>query len=329
MSKLYLIIGGGGFIGRHLTRQLVASGEQLRVLDIIARPDQTPESVEWHRGSILDEDALKNAMQGVDTVFHLAALAHLGVPQTDRYEQVNTIGTENVIKAAKTHNVEHLLITSTEVILRDWQHAHPQALTVTDALPDISEMAGPYCRSKLKAEIIARDAVKNGQPITLLYPTVPVGAGDYNLTAPTAMIRQFLSAPPPAYLDCRLNLVPVEDVAKAHILAAAQPAGGRYMLGGEDVDMKQLLSWLAVFTQKKMPNRAIPYNIAALTAHISAFGAKLSGKAPLASVEGVRLAKHKVNVDSQSTISALNWKVGYIQDALMQTADWLVANQLL
>jgi len=84
MSKLYLIIGGGGFIGRHLMHQLVASGTQLRVLDIIARPDHTPDSVEWHRGSILDEDVLSNAMQGVDTVFHLAALAHLGVPQTRR-----------------------------------------------------------------------------------------------------------------------------------------------------------------------------------------------------------------------------------------------------
>ena len=143
------------------------------------------------------------------------------------------------------------------------------------------------------------------------------------------MIKQFLSAPPPAYLDCRLNLVPVEDVARAHILAADYPPGGYYMLGGEDVDMKQLLGWLAPLTQKKMPNRAIPYNIAALTAHISAFGAKLSGKAPLASVEGVRLAKHKVNVDSQKTISALNWKPGAVQDALKQTADWLAANQLL
>jgi len=190
-------------------------------------------------------------------------------------------------------------------------------------------MAGPYCRSKLKAEIIAREAMKNDQPISMLYPTVPVGAGDYNLTAPTAMIKQFLSAPPPAYLDCRLNLVPVEDVARAHILAAAQPPGGCYMLGGEDVGIRQLLGWLAPLTQKKMPHRAIPYNIAALTAHISAFGAKLSGKAPLASVEGVRLAKHKVNVDSQKTMSALGWTSGSVQDALKQTADWLGANQLL
>ena len=82
MSKRYLIIGGGGFIGRHLTRELAESGAQIRVLDIISRPEQTPDSVEWHQGSILAMNDLTRAMEGIDTVFHLAALAHLGVPQT-------------------------------------------------------------------------------------------------------------------------------------------------------------------------------------------------------------------------------------------------------
>lgn len=323
MSKRYLIIGGGGFIGRHLTRQLAESGAQVRVLDIISCPEQTPEQAEWHQGSILAMSDLTRSMEGIDIVFHLAALAHLGVPQTKRYEEINTQGTLNVLEAAKTSNIAHLLITSTEVILRDWRQAIASPLTVTDALPDIDGMAGPYCRSKLTAEIAARSAMKAGQPISILYPTVPIGPGDYNLTAPTAMIKQFLEAPPPAYMDCRLNLVPVEDVARAHVLAASQPAGGTYMLGGEDIDMATLLGWLSELTDKKLPKNTVPYALAALTAHVSSIGAKISGKAPLASVEGVRLAKHKVNVDSRPTTKTLGWNQGSAREAVERAAAWL------
>ncbi|MEP3765264.1 MAG: NAD-dependent epimerase/dehydratase family protein, partial [Marinomonas sp.] len=298
MTKTCLVIGGGGFIGRHLIQQLSQRGYSLCVLDIIPRPANISEDIKWLTGSILTPEDLDAAMDGMQIVFHLAALAHLGVPQTQRYEQINTDGTQAVIDAAAKHNVEHLLITSTEVILRDWRVAYDAPLTAHDALPDMAAMAGPYCRSKLKAETAARVAMTAGQPISLLYPTVPIGPGDYNLTAPTAMLRQFLKAPPPAYLDCRLNLVAVEDVAKAHVLAAEHPAGKLYMLGGEDVDMSTLLDWLAPLTDKTLPKRTVPYGLAALTAHVSQLGAKVTAKAPLASVEGVRLARRKVNVDS-------------------------------
>lgn len=325
MTNSYLVIGGGGFIGRHLVNQLALSGAHVRVLDIISRPqgEDVLEIVEWHQGSILDIAALNRAMQDMDTVFHLAALAHLGVPQIERYSQINTKGTQNVITAAKVNDISHLLITSTEVILRDWRTALSSPLTINEELPPLDGMAGPYSRSKLKAEMIARDAMNDGQPISLLYPTVPIGPGDYNLTAPTAMLKQFLIAPPPAYLDCRLNLIPVEDVAKAHILAAQKKAGGLYMVGGEDVDMAQMLSWLAPLTDKQMPKRAVPYALAALTAHVSTLASKISQKAPLASTEGVRLARHKVNVDSSSTKSSLGWETGSAENAIKRTAAWL------
>ena len=301
----------------------------MRVLDLIEKPDDFPDKIDWITGSMLDPNMLAQAMRGRHIVFHLAALAHLGIPQTHRYERVNTDGTRAVIKAAKTHNVRHLLITSTEVILRDWREALNAALRVSDTLPDISAMAGPYCRSKLKAEIMAREAMLSGQPISLLYPTVPIGPGDFNLTAPTAMIRQFLKKPPPAALDCRLNLVAVEDIAKAHILAAQQPAGQKYMLGGEDIDLSELLAWLAPFTSKTLPKRNVPYGLAALTAHIARVGAKITGRAPLASLEGVRLARRKVDIDNSQTLSALGWQVGPSKDAVKKAAIWLKETGLL
>ena len=207
MNKNVLIIGGAGFIGRHIVSQLDALGADICVLDITSRPKDISAAVKWRQGSILDQAVLQQTMQGRSIVFHLAALAHLGVPQKHRYHQINAIGTKNVLAAARATGTEHLLITSTEVILRDWRRPLTQPLTVPETLPDKSAMAGPYCRSKLDAEIAARRAISAGQAVSILYPTVPVGPGDYNLTAPSAMLKQFITAPPPAYF-CLLYTSP-------------------------------------------------------------------------------------------------------------------------
>jgi len=273
-DKTVLVTGAGGFIGGHLIRQLADIGWHVRAFDIVPPPPNLPPNIDWIQGSILDLPALETAMNGAKHVYHMAALTHLGVPQTQRYEQINHIGTRNVIELAKKLAIEHLLITSTEVILRSWRDDSPAWLDETEPLPDMDGMAGPYCRSKLAAEIIARTAMKSGQAISILYPTVPIGAGDVNLTAPSAMIKAFIDKPPPAYLDCVFNLVAAQDVARAHILAAQKPAGGRYILGGETVEMSKLLDMLATYTQKSMPHRAVPYALAAMTAHIDSSKAR-------------------------------------------------------
>ena len=328
MNKNVLIIGGAGFIGRHIVSQLDALGADICVLDITSRPKDISAAVKWRQGSILDQAVLQQTMQGRSIVFHLAALAHLGVPQKHRYHQINAIGTKNVLAAARATGTEHLLITSTEVILRDWRRPLTQPLTVPETLPDKSAMAGPYCRSKLDAEIAARRAISAGQAVSILYPTVPVGPGDYNLTAPSAMLKQFITAPPPAYLDCRLNLIAVEDIARAHILAAQKKPGGKYLLGGDDVDMSELLNWLTPLTDKKLPQKTVPYRLAAMTAHIAKLGALLSGIAPLASLEGVKLAKQKIYVNSSASHKALGWSPMPVKPAILRAATWLKTTSL-
>ena len=328
MNKNVLIIGGAGFIGRHIVSQLDVLGADICVLDITSRPKDISAAVKWRQGSILDQAVLQQTMQGRSIVFHLAALAHLGVPQKHRYHQINAIGTKNVLAAARATGTEHLLITSTEVILRDWRRPLTQPLTVPETLPDKSAMAGPYCRSKLDAEIAARRAISAGQAVSILYPTVPVGPGDYNLTAPSAMLKQFITAPPPAYLDCRLNLIAVEDIARAHILAAQKKPGGKYLLGGDDVDMSELLNWLTPLTDKKLPQKTVPYRLAAMTAHIAKLGALLSGIAPLASLEGVKLAKQKIYVDSSASHKALGWSPMPVKPAILRAATWLKTTSL-
>ena len=328
MNKNVLIIGGAGFIGRHIVSQLDALGADICVLDITSRPKDISAAVKWRQGSILDQAVLQQTMQGRSIVFHLAALAHLGVPQKHRYYQINAIGTKNVLAAARATGTEHLLITSTEVILRDRRRPLTQPLTVPETLPDKSAMAGPYCRSKLDAEIAARHAISAGQAVSILYPTVPVGPGDYNLTAPSAMLNQFITAPLPAYLDCRLNLIAGEDIARAHILAAQKKPGGKYLLGGDDLDMSELLNWLTPLTDKKLPQKTVPYRLAAMTAHIAKLGALLSGIAPLASLEGVKLAKQKIYVNSSASHKALGWSPMPVKPAILRAATWLKTTSL-
>ena len=143
------------------------------------------------------------------------------------------------------------------------------------------------------------------------------------MTAPTAMLKTFLDKPPPAYLDCLFNLVSAEDVARAHILAAQKPVGGRYILGGDTIEMSQLVKMIGQHTDKTMPKHAVPYALAALTAYISLFIARFTGKAPLASLEGVRLAKHKTLIDSSYAHNKLDWNPKPIETALEECVNWL------
>ena len=220
-------------------------------------------------------------------------------------------------------DIDHLIMTSTEVILRGWQNDSLKPLTETEPLPIMRDMAGPYSRSKLAAEMATRQAIEAGQPISITYPTVPIGAGDWSFTAPAAMIKNFLYTPPPAILDCSLNFVAAKDIARGHILAAQQPPGGRYILGGQDISMAKFLDYLAPHSQKKLPQKTVPYALAALTAHGSKALSQFTQKAPLASVEGVRLAKYKTYIDSSHARKTLGWKTMAIEAAIDEAAYWI------
>ena len=323
MSGLALITGAAGFVGRHLTEQLLEAGWKVRALDLSPSPTQFEGRVEWVQGSVLDEQTLRAAMSGVEHCYHLAALTHLWTRDRALYEQVNFHGVKHVLDAAQNAGVGHILITSTEVILRGWKDRRSAPLTEADPLPHAAQTAGPYCRSKLKGEQLARTAAQQGQPVSICYPTVPIGPGDYAMTAPSAMIATFLSKPPPAFMECVLNLVPVEDVARAMILMMKRPPAGRYILGGDNLSMATLLQKLSVLTDKKMPARKVPPTLALLTAYVSEIMAAVSKNPPLATLEGVRLARHPTYISSQKAKDNLSWEAGDIDSALERAALWM------
>ncbi len=302
MAGLALVTGGGGFVGRHLVRLLVETGWPVRVLD----PSPTVGAANWVRGSILEPRDLEHAFDDVEVVFHLAAETRLGVPDVGRYRRINVDGTAAVLAMAEARGVRRVVVTSTAAMLRGWNDPGAAPITSDDPRPEPRALAGPYTRAKLEAERLVVEAARRGLSVHLVYPTVPVGPGDPTPTPPTAMLRLFATRPPPLYLDGSLNLVDVADVALAHLRAAdARALVGRHLVAGTDLEMAELLALVGRHTGRRMPRRTVPWRVALAAAAVEERIARLRGHVPTASVEGVRLVRHRRRHDASADLARL------------------------
>lgn len=329
MAKV-LVTGGCGFVGRHLVDALVKRGDEVRVLDT-ASPRPALPGVDYIRGSILDENAVFEAARGTSLVYHIAGIAHLWAAAPTAFDDVNRRGTETVIAAARRAGVSRFLHCSTESILLP-KRVGGVAASVTEQLPlTIDDMPGPYTRSKFLGEQAALAAARDGFDLVVVNPTVPVGEGDDNMTPPAMMLSLFLSGGSPMFLDCILNFVDVRDVAEGIILAADHgKAGERYILGGENVALKDLLLLLEQISGRPMPKRAVPGLLALAAGVVSEWIARgITGKAPAATREGVLLALRSAPFDSSKARSALGYAPRPVESALRAELAWLTArNQM-
>jgi len=325
MNDLVLVTGGSGFIGEHVVSLLIKQGWAVRILD--PNPPAHPPDPHLHYtpGSILDPSAVHHAMEGVSTVIHLAAEARLWVPEKSRYRAVNVNGTEIVLGEARARGIEKFIHVSTEAILRAKGDQGEQLIQPCGDLPPQQTMPGPYTRSKWEAERLVRDAGEKGFCAVIVYPTVPVGPGDRNWTAPTRMIDQFAFAPPPFYLDCRLNLVPVDDVARGIVKALVRgKRGDRFILGGKNMYLSEFLSLIHRCGGRPPPKRKLPYALARTVGLVSQWSSDtLIHKEPLATVEGLSLARTNLWCDLSATCSQLDLEGSSLQDAVTRTLSWI------
>ena len=320
-----LVTGAAGFLGSHVARQLVARGVDVRVL---MRPSSTNRaiadlSLEYVTGDLRDPASLDRAMKDVKRVFHVAADYRLWARRKQDIYDSNVGGTKNLLDAAKRAGVEQLIYTSTVATIAVDRPQHPNEFT--DA--KLEEMVGHYKRSKWLAEKEALSAAKNGLPVIVAMPTTPVGPWDWKPTPTGKIILDFLNGKMPGYVETGLNFIGVEDCAAGHLLIAEKgKVGERYLLGGENLTLKQMLDALSKITGLPAPTLKIPHGLALGVAYASTVFSRLLGREPSIPVEGVKIARHMMFVDCSRAQRELGFKAGPVAAALERAVRWYEAN---
>src|SRR5712692_6454878 len=261
-----LVTGATGFIGSHLARLLVEQGAHVRAL---VRPTSRLDAIdglplELVRGDLRDAASVASAIQGVDRVFHVAADYRLWARNPQDIYESNVIGTRNLLEACRSSQVARFVYTSSVATI-----AVPRGAVIPNEATkaELGEMVGHYKRSKLLAEREVLAAAEAGLPAVVVNPTTPVGPGDWKPTPTGRMIVDFLRGRMFGYVDTGLNLVPVEDVAAGHLLAAERGrTGDRYILGGSNKYLKEIFEALAAITGLRAPRLRIPHALASAVA---------------------------------------------------------------
>jgi dihydroflavonol-4-reductase len=324
MGATTVVTGGAGFIGSHLVELLAARGERVRVVEReTAGIDHLPSGVEVIRADIRDREAVRRAMAGAGVVYHLAANPNLWTRDRRDFDAVNHRGAVHVLEAALEAGASRVVHCSTESILtraRGGDGPIDEEVEVGEA-----DAVGPYCLSKLRAEEAARQLARDGHPVLVANPTMPVGPGDRGLSPPTRLILDFALGRLPARMDCTLNLVDVRDVALGLAAVAERGTPGRrHLLSGENLTLLGLLRALSVRTGVPVPRWSVPYMVGLAVAHVSEIVADgLTGRAPKATVTGVRLARRIMHFDPSRTRAALGLRPRPIDVSLDDALTWL------
>ncbi|MGO9640840.1 MAG: hopanoid-associated sugar epimerase [Candidatus Acidiferrales bacterium] len=321
-----LVTGATGFLGSHVARQLVARGDSVRVL---ARPSSDLRAlgglaVERATGDLRDPASLERALEGVSCVYHVAADYRLWARDPREIYDSNVAGTRNLLEAARAAGVKRFVYTSTVATI---------AVPTDGALPNeqteatLRDMIGDYKRSKFLAEQEALRAVDRGVPVVIASPTTPVGPGDWKPTPTGKIIVDFLNGRMPGYVDTGLNFVPVEDAAAGHLLVAERGrVGERYLLGGENLSLREVLELLARASGLRVPRLRLPHAVAYAAACASTTFARMTGREPSIPIDAVRISRHRMFVDCSRAPRELGFAAGPVAGALERAVKWYEDN---
>jgi len=321
------VTGGTGFVGGAVVRRLLAAGHTVRAL---VRPGTNTRQldglpVEQIAGTLADTDSLQRGMAGSDWVFHVAALYSYWGHTWEEFYQTNVEGTRRVLAAAGEAGVRRIVYTSSIATLGLPQGDSPAN---EDTPVTLADKIGHYKRSKFLAEEVARDFARQGLPVVIVNPAAPVGVGDHKPTPTGQMIVDFLQGRMFAYVDTGMNIVDVEDVAAGHLLAAERGrVGERYILGGENLTLKQVLDLLAEVSGRPLVRQRIPHRVALAWAYVDVALARLNPRhVPAATPDKVRLSRQKEYYDSSKAVRELGFTHTPAREALRKSVAWYRAH---
>lgn len=324
-----LVTGATGFVGSAVARALLADGRRVRVL-VRASSDRRNISgldVEIAHGDLTEPDSLRDAVTGCDALFHVAADYRLWVPDPDTIYATNVDGTRAVLEAARDAGVARVVYTSSVATLGVNDDGSPADERTAVGL---EQMIGHYKRSKYLAERLARDAAAAGQHVVIVNPSAPVGPRDIAPTPTGQMVVDAARGRMPAYVDTGLNIVHVDDVARGHVLAETHGCPGRrYILGCENMSLADIFATVADIAGVKPPGVRLPVAAVLPVAYIAEGVAKLTGRPPMVTVDGVRLARKKMYFSSQRAIEELGYAPRPAREALTDAVAWFDANGYL
>lgn len=321
------VTGATGFVGSHVARALAEQGTDLRLL---VRPSSRTNNIadlraEVAMGDLCQPESLRKAMQGCDVVFHVAADYRIWVRDPDQMYKANVEGTRAVIDAAQACGVRRVVYCSSVATMGFTQSG---AIVDENTPVSLKDMVGHYKRSKFMAEQIALEAGRKGANVVVVNPTTPIGERDIKPTPTGRIIVDFLNRKFPAYVDTGLNLADVKEVARGHLLAMekARP-GERYILGGENLTLKQILDKLAALTGLPSPTMKVPHAVAmGFAAFDQLFTGIIRGKEPRATIDAVKMGRKKMFALSAKAERELGYRIVPVQDALRRAVEWFCTN---
>ncbi|HKU24497.1 MAG TPA: hopanoid-associated sugar epimerase [Candidatus Sulfotelmatobacter sp.] len=320
------VTGATGFLGSHVARVLCEQGASLRLL---VRATSNLKNLQGLHadtitGDLRDPDSLRKAMAGCDTVFHVAADYRLWVRDPEEMYRSNVEGTRALLEAARHNSVRRVVYTSSVATI-----GFTTGRTADEDSPvSLQDMIGHYKRSKFMAEQVALQAGRSGMHVVTVNPTTPVGEQDVKPTPTGRIVVDFLKRKFPAYVETGLNLVDVRECARGHIAALEKGnSGERYILGGENLSLKQILDKLADITGLPSPRVKLPYIFAFATGVIDeTITGRMLKKEPRATVDTVRMGKKMMFASSAKAERELGWRIVPVDDALTRAVEWFRAN---
>jgi len=317
-----LVTGATGFVGGAVARALVKRGIDVRV---IARGGSDLQNLqglphELVTGDLRDQASLRSALTGCSQLYHVAAHYALWAKDPSIFYDVNVTGTKNLLEAARDVGTERIVYCSTIGAIG----LPPSGGLGTEETPvSLEQMAGHYKRSKYLAEQEVLKLAKAGLPVVIVNPSAPVGAADVKPTPTGQIVVDFMKGRMPAYIETGLNIVDVDDVAAGHLLAMEKGrTGERYILGGKNLMLREVLEILSRLSGVKAPTIKLPRLAILPLAYLNLWVANMTGQPPRIPLEGVKMAKYKMHYDCSKAIRELGIPQTPPEVALEKAVKW-------